>query len=44
MKKIAVSVHATDDFDPKIIEGLKDLDFIHVDIMDGKFVIMIVKI
>ncbi len=38
MKKIAVSIHAKDDFNPKIIEDLKGLDFIHVDIMDGKFV------
>ena len=38
MKKVAVSVHAIDDFDLSIIKGLKGLDFIHVDVMDGKFV------
>jgi ribulose-phosphate 3-epimerase len=38
MKKVAVSIHATDDFDPKLIKSLKGFDFIHVDIMDGKFV------
>ncbi|MFX1385332.1 MAG: ribulose-phosphate 3-epimerase [Promethearchaeota archaeon] len=38
MKKIGVAIHAIDDFNPEIIKGLKDIDFIHVDIMDGKFV------
>jgi ribulose-phosphate 3-epimerase len=38
MKKVAVSVHATNDFSPEIIRNLKRLDFIHVDVMDGKFV------
>ncbi len=38
MKKIAVSIHATFDFNPKIIEGLKGFDFIHLDVMDGIFV------
>ncbi|MFX1443322.1 MAG: ribulose-phosphate 3-epimerase [Promethearchaeota archaeon] len=38
MKKIAVSIHATDDFNLEIIKGLKDLDYIHIDVMDGKFV------
>ena len=38
MKKIAVSIHATEDFNPKIIEGLKGFDFIHLDVMDGLFV------
>jgi ribulose-phosphate 3-epimerase len=38
MKKIAVSIHATDNFDPSIINRLNGLDFIHVDVMDGKFV------
>jgi len=36
--KVAVSIHAVEDFDPKIIKGLKGLDFIHVDVMDGQFV------
>jgi len=38
MKKIAVSIHATEDFNPKIIEGLRGFDFIHLDVMDGIFV------
>jgi ribulose-phosphate 3-epimerase len=38
MKKVAVSVHATNDFSPEILRNLKGLDFIHVDVMDGKFV------
>ncbi|MFX1312496.1 MAG: ribulose-phosphate 3-epimerase [Promethearchaeota archaeon] len=38
MKKISISIHAKEDFDLKIIKGLKDFDFIHVDVMDGKFV------
>ena len=37
MKKIAVSVHATDDFNVEILKDLKGLDYIHVDVMDGKF-------
>ncbi|MHA2127873.1 MAG: hypothetical protein ACW99E_21430 [Promethearchaeota archaeon] len=38
MKKVAISVHAQDNFDPQILKGLKDFDYIHVDVMDGKFV------
>ncbi|MHA2260584.1 MAG: ribulose-phosphate 3-epimerase [Promethearchaeota archaeon] len=38
MKKVAISVHAQDNFDPHILKGLKDFDYIHVDVMDGKFV------
>ncbi|KKN66582.1 hypothetical protein LCGC14_0469970 [marine sediment metagenome] len=38
MKEVAVSVHAKDNFDPKILKNLKDYDYIHVDVMDGKFV------
>ena len=38
MKKVAVSIHALNNFNPKIIEGLKGFDYIHVDVMDGKFV------
>ena len=38
MKKIAISLHATENFDPNIIKDLKGLDYIHVDFMDGKFV------
>ena len=38
MKKIAVSIHAIKDFNPDIIKGLEGLDYIHVDVTDGKFV------
>lgn len=38
MKKVGVAIHAIDNFNPEIIKGLKDIDFIHVDVMDGKFV------
>ena len=38
MKKIAVSIHAIENFSPQIIKGLNGLDYIHVDVMDGKFV------
>jgi len=37
MKNIAVSLHATDEFNPDIINGLIGLDYIHVDVSDGKF-------
>lgn len=38
MKKVAVSIHATDNFTPDILKGLEAIDYIHVDVMDGKFV------
>ncbi len=38
MKKVAISIHAAEDFNPKIIEGLHGFDFIHIDVMDGLFV------
>ena len=38
MKKIAVAINAKENFDPNIVKGLKGLDYIHVDVMDGKFV------
>jgi len=38
MKKIAVSIHATDDFSADILKDLEGFDYIHVDVMDGKFV------
>lgn len=37
MKKVAISVHAVENFTPDIIKGLEGLEFIHVDVMDGKF-------
>jgi len=37
MKKVAVSIHAIDEFNPDIIKGLDGLDYIHVDVADGKF-------
>lgn len=38
MKKVAVSIHAMDNFSSEILCGLKDLDYIHLDFMDGIFV------
>jgi len=38
MKKVAVAIHATEDFDINVIKHLQNLDYIHVDVMDGKFV------
>ena len=37
MKKIAVSIHARNNFDPNIIKDLDGLDYIHVDVADGVF-------
>lgn len=37
MKKVAVSVHATDDFNSDVIKELTGLDYIHIDVSDGKF-------
>lgn len=37
MKKIAVSIHAKKNFNPNIIKDLDGLDYIHVDVADGKF-------
>ena len=38
MKKIAVALHATNDFNINSVLSLKTLDYIHVDVMDGIFV------
>ncbi|MFX1477529.1 MAG: ribulose-phosphate 3-epimerase [Promethearchaeota archaeon] len=38
MKKVAVSIHATENFKVDILKGLEGYDYIHVDVMDGKFV------
>ncbi|MHA2287409.1 MAG: ribulose-phosphate 3-epimerase [Promethearchaeota archaeon] len=37
MKQVAVALHAREDFNPNIIRRLRGLDFIHVDVSDGKF-------
>jgi ribulose-phosphate 3-epimerase len=37
MKKVAVALHAKDNFKPDVIRGLNGLDYIHVDVSDGKF-------
>ena len=37
MRKVAVSIHATDDFNTDIIKELKGLDYIHIDVSDGEF-------
>ena len=37
MKKVAVSIHATDDFNSDVIRELNGLDYIHVDVSDGEF-------
>ncbi|MFX0176145.1 MAG: ribulose-phosphate 3-epimerase [Candidatus Hodarchaeota archaeon] len=38
MKKIALSVHAGENFSIEALKGLTDIDFIHIDVMDGLFV------
>ena len=38
MRKVAVSIHAIDDFNPDILKDLEGYDYIHIDVMDGKFV------
>jgi len=37
MKKVAVSIHATVDFNTDVIKELKGLDYIHIDVSDGEF-------
>jgi ribulose-phosphate 3-epimerase len=37
MKKVALAVHANNNFSLEIINNLHGLDFIHVDVADGKF-------
>jgi len=38
MKKVAVSIHAIDNFSVNILKDIEGFDYIHVDFMDGKFV------
>ncbi|MHA1724568.1 MAG: ribulose-phosphate 3-epimerase [Promethearchaeota archaeon] len=38
MKKVAISIHATKDFDPHALKEITGHDLIHVDVMDGTFV------
>jgi ribulose-phosphate 3-epimerase len=38
MKKVAVSIHAIENFTLDILEGLEGYDYIHIDFMDGLFV------
>ncbi|MHA1915886.1 MAG: ribulose-phosphate 3-epimerase [Promethearchaeota archaeon] len=37
MRNVAVAIHARDNFNPEIIQGLDGLNYIHVDVSDGKF-------
>ena len=37
MRKVAVSIHATNDFNSDVIKELKGLDYIHIDVSDGEF-------
>jgi ribulose-phosphate 3-epimerase len=38
MKKVALAIHAVKNFNLEILNSLENLDYIHVDVMDGKFV------
>ena len=38
MKKVALAIHAVQNFNLEILNSLDNLDYIHVDVMDGKFV------
>ncbi|MFX0001891.1 MAG: ribulose-phosphate 3-epimerase [Candidatus Hodarchaeota archaeon] len=38
MKKVAISIHAKENFTVDVLKGLEGFDYIHVDIMDGIFV------
>ena len=38
MKKVSISIHAIENFTTDILKGFKGLDYIHVDVFDGKFV------
>ena len=39
MRKVALSIHAKEHFSIDIMKNLRGLDYIHIDLMDGKFVI-----
>lgn len=38
MKQVSISIHAIENFTSDIIKDLNGLDYIHVDVFDGKFV------
>ena len=38
MKEVSISIHAIENFNTDIIKDLNGLDYIHVDVFDGKFV------
>ena len=38
MKKVAISIHAIENFSVALLKGIEGFDYIHVDVMDGKFV------
>ncbi|MFO8017450.1 MAG: ribulose-phosphate 3-epimerase [Promethearchaeia archaeon] len=38
MKKVAVSIHTDDEFNPSLLNGLEGYDYVHLDVMDGIFV------
>jgi len=38
MKKVAISIHASNNFLVNTLDGIKGYDYIHIDVMDGNFV------